>query len=45
MSDQTTTVRELRDLLTAFVAEREWQPFHDPQNLAASIAIEAPELL
>ena len=45
MSDQTTTVRELRDLLAAFVAEREWQPFHDPKNLAASIAIEAAELM
>ena len=45
MSDQTTTVRELRDLLAAFVAEREWQPFHDPKNLAASIAIETAELM
>ncbi len=25
--------------------EREWQPFHDPKNLSASIAIEAAELM
>ena len=34
-------VRELR----AFVAEREWEQFHDPKNLAMAIASEAAELL
>jgi NTP pyrophosphatase (non-canonical NTP hydrolase) len=28
-----------------FVAEREWQPFHDPKNLAMAIASEAGELI
>jgi len=28
-----------------FVAEREWQPFHDPKNLAMAIASEAGELV
>lgn len=31
--------------LRAFVAEREWEHFHSPENLAKSIAIEAGELL
>ena len=31
--------------LAAFVAEREWEQFHTPANLAKSIAIEAGELL
>jgi len=31
--------------LRAFVAEREWEQFHSPANLAKSIAIEAGELL
>ncbi|WP_026482530.1 nucleotide pyrophosphohydrolase [Agromyces subbeticus] len=31
--------------LRAFVAEREWEQFHSPENLAKSIAIEAGELL
>ena len=45
MSDQNTTVGELRELVAAFVAEREWQQFHDPKNLASSIAIETAELM
>ena len=28
-----------------FVEEREWQPFHDPKNLAMAIASEAGELI
>jgi dCTP diphosphatase len=28
----------------AFVREREWEPFHDPKNLAMAIASEAGEL-
>lgn len=31
--------------LRAFVAEREWDKFHTPENLAKSISIEAAELL
>jgi NTP pyrophosphatase (non-canonical NTP hydrolase) len=31
--------------LRAFVAEREWDQFHSPENLAKSISIEAAELL
>ncbi|SEB36119.1 nucleotide pyrophosphohydrolase [Microbacterium hydrocarbonoxydans] len=31
--------------LRAFVAERDWDQFHSPENLAKSIAIEAGELL
>lgn len=31
--------------LRAFVAERDWDQFHSPENLAKSIAIEASELL
>jgi NTP pyrophosphatase (non-canonical NTP hydrolase) len=31
--------------IEAFVAERDWEQFHSPENLAKSIAIEAGELL
>jgi len=31
--------------IRAFVAERDWDQFHSPANLAKSIAIEAGELL
>ena len=45
MEDQTTTVSDLIQLVDQFVAERDWQRFHDPKNLSASIAIEAAELM
>jgi NTP pyrophosphatase (non-canonical NTP hydrolase) len=45
LDDRTATVADLRRLVAAFVAERDWQPFHDPKNLSASIAIEAAELM
>ena len=45
MSDETTTVGQLREMIAAFVAERDWEKFHDAKNLAASIAIETAELM
>ena len=36
---------ELRDALRAFAAERDWDQFHSPRNLAAALAVEAAELL
>ena len=36
---------ELRDVLRAFAAERDWDQFHSPRNLAAALAVEAAELL
>ena len=37
-------LRELGDLVEAFVRERDWERFHSPKNLAAAIAVEAAEL-
>jgi dCTP diphosphatase len=45
MSDQTTTVAALRDLMRGFVSERDWQQFHSPKNLAMAAAVEAAELM
>lgn len=36
---------EMLQEIRAFVAEREWEPFHDPKNLAMAVASEAGELL
>jgi NTP pyrophosphatase (non-canonical NTP hydrolase) len=36
---------ELRDRVREFVRERDWDQFHTPKNLAASVCIEAAELL
>src|SRR4051812_29411555 len=45
MSDASTTVGELRELVRRFVDERDWRQFHAPKNLAMSLAIEAAELM
>ena len=45
MTDETTTVMQLRRQLADFVAQRQWQKYHDPKNLSMSIAIEAAELM
>ena len=44
-SDATTTLAQVKAQMEAFVAERGWQPLHRPKNLAASITIEAAELM
>ena len=36
---------ELRDTLRKFVAERDWDQFHSPKNLAMALSVEASELL
>jgi len=36
---------ELRDALRRFAAERDWQQFHTPKNLAIALSVEASELL
>lgn len=39
------SLSELRQRLRHFAAERDWAQFHNPKNLAASVAIEAAEIL
>lgn len=38
-------LEELQERITKFNAERDWEQFHTPVNLAKSISIEANELL
>ena len=45
MNDADTTIEALRQAMRAFVAEREWENYHTPKNLAMSLAIEAAELM
>src|SRR5258708_10555298 len=39
------TLTDLRDALRKFAAEREWDQFHTPKNLAIALSVEAAELL
>lgn len=43
--DDQTSVAELRQVVADFVAQRDWNQFHLPKNVAMSIAIEAAELM
>ncbi|QAY73720.1 nucleotide pyrophosphohydrolase [Agromyces protaetiae] len=43
LSDVTS--EQVTAALRTFIAERDWEQFHTPENLAKSIAIEAGELL
>jgi NTP pyrophosphatase (non-canonical NTP hydrolase) len=45
MPDNTTTVAALRESMARFVAEREWEQFHSPKNLAMALAAEAAEVM
>lgn len=45
MHDEIQNLQQLRDVLRAFVAERDWQQFHTPKNLASALSVEAAELL
>jgi NTP pyrophosphatase (non-canonical NTP hydrolase) len=45
MSDDSTTVAELREIVRRFVEERDWNQFHSPKNLSMSVAVEAAELM
>ena len=45
MNDTRTTVAELIKLVDDFVAERQWERFHDPKNLSMAMAIETGELM
>lgn len=45
MSDATTTVAELRQIIRQFVEERDWRQFHAPKNISMALAVEAAELM
>jgi dCTP diphosphatase len=40
-----TELESLREALRDFAAERDWDPFHSPKNLAMALSVEAAELL
>jgi dCTP diphosphatase len=39
------TLQSLTQALRRFSAERDWEQFHSPKNLAAALTVEAAELL
>ena len=45
VSDERTTIAELRRLVDDFVSQRDWHQFHTPKNLSMALAIEVAELM
>ncbi|MGD9599198.1 MAG: nucleotide pyrophosphohydrolase [Steroidobacteraceae bacterium] len=45
MTSDRDSLLDLRDALRRFAAERDWDQFHSPKNLAAALSVEAAELL
>jgi dCTP diphosphatase len=45
VSNATTTLAELTELIRQFTREREWEPFHHPKDLGVALAIEVGEIL
>jgi len=45
MTDDRTTLHDLKQLVDQFVNERDWHQFHTPKNLSIALAVEAAELM
>ncbi len=45
LTDGRATLADLKALVARFVAERDWNRYHTPRNVAVSIVLEAGELL
>ncbi len=45
MTDNTTLVADLRNLIAHFVGDRDWEQFHSPKNLSMALAVEVGELM
>jgi len=45
MNTDDPGLTQLRDVLRKFAADRDWDQFHSPKNLASALSVEAAELL
>ncbi len=45
VDDRSTTIADIRARIGRFVAERNWERYHHPKEVAISVSIEAAELL
>jgi dCTP diphosphatase len=45
MNDTETTVQKLKDIMAHFVAERDWNQFHNPKSIVMALAVEVGELM
>ena len=45
VADATTTIESVKEAVRRFAAERQWEPYHSPKNVAMALAVEAGELM
>ena len=45
ITDKATNIVELKQRVQKFIDNRDWRKYHNPKDLAISIAIEASELM
>lgn len=45
MNDKDTSIQEIKEKISKFVKDRNWNEAHNPKNLSMSISIEASELM
>jgi len=45
MTDETTKIKELKELVRLFCEERDWDQYHNAKDLAIGISTESSELL
>lgn len=45
MNDKDTNIHEIKEKISKFVNDRNWNEAHNPKNLSMSISIEASELM
>jgi NTP pyrophosphatase (non-canonical NTP hydrolase) len=44
-SDRETSIDEIKEMISEFVKERDWDRFHRPKDVAIALSIEAGELM
>ncbi len=45
MTDETTKIKELKEIVRLFCEERDWDQYHNAKDLAIAISTESSELL
>ena len=45
MRKEQQSIKQLKDKLTSFTKERDWDQFHSPKNLSMALAVETVELM
>lgn len=45
MADNDAKIQEMKEIVSAFCRERDWEKFHNPKDLGIALSIEVSELM